>query len=509
MERNTQRAIRLGAPAACTAIAAVLLLVCSKSSPLYPLNDWMDANIFFTAGKAMMNGHVLYRDAFDHKGPLLYLLYGAAWLVDHGGFFGVYLLETVCFSAFLYISWRSVALFTGALHPVWMALPAAAILASKAMAHGGGAEELCLPLLACSLYRALEFLHHSDAEGRGVPSLPQRLVLAQGFLAGCILWIKFTMMGFYLAWVVLLTAIYLHRGWLRRLAESCGVYLVGMGLSLAPWICYFGLHGAVEDFFTAYFYDNLFLYASRSAPAGVGGQVYAIAQKLWWGCYDNPLVAALIFAGVVWGLWLWLARKRAAVALAIPVLGAGLAVTSFARGTYLVYYFMIFAVFAPLGLVPLVRLCRRLLPHGPRGRAEAAVPALGAAAALAFCLACGGNTSQLLRPRSELPQWQFAAYLRAHSAHPTLLNYGTLDGGFYTAANLLPPCQYFCVTNMPLPEQQAQQDALLAAGGVEFVTAVDGTLAARFPNYVLVLQSSYDSGEGLRTWYLYEKTEAA
>ena len=40
-------------------ISAALLLVCSKSSPLYLLNDWMDANIFFTTGKAMFSGRVL------------------------------------------------------------------------------------------------------------------------------------------------------------------------------------------------------------------------------------------------------------------------------------------------------------------------------------------------------------------------------------------------------------------------------------------------------------------
>ena len=43
-------------------IAAIALVLCSKSSPLYTLNDWMDANIFFTMGKSMFSGRVLYRD---------------------------------------------------------------------------------------------------------------------------------------------------------------------------------------------------------------------------------------------------------------------------------------------------------------------------------------------------------------------------------------------------------------------------------------------------------------
>ena len=85
----------------CVVIAAAVLLLCSTSSPLFVLNDWMDANIFFTIGKSMFNGKVLYRDVFDHKGPVLYLLYGIGWLLDHTGFTGVLVLEIATFAVFL------------------------------------------------------------------------------------------------------------------------------------------------------------------------------------------------------------------------------------------------------------------------------------------------------------------------------------------------------------------------------------------------------------------------
>ena len=60
----------------CLLISSAFLLICTKSSPLYPLNDWQDANAFFTMGKGMMNGKVLYRDLFEQKGPLLYFMHG-------------------------------------------------------------------------------------------------------------------------------------------------------------------------------------------------------------------------------------------------------------------------------------------------------------------------------------------------------------------------------------------------------------------------------------------------
>ncbi|MDR1691830.1 MAG: hypothetical protein LBR72_00575, partial [Oscillospiraceae bacterium] len=53
--------------------AFLLLLFCTKSSPLFPVNDWYDANVYFTMGKGLFNGFVPYVDLIDNKGPLLYL----------------------------------------------------------------------------------------------------------------------------------------------------------------------------------------------------------------------------------------------------------------------------------------------------------------------------------------------------------------------------------------------------------------------------------------------------
>ena len=63
----------------------------------------------------------------------------------------------------------------------------------------------------------------------------------------------------------------------------------------------------------------------------------------------------------------------------------------------------------------------------------------------------------------------------------SLLNYGTLDGGFYTAAGVLPPCRYFCVTNMPLEAQWAEQNTLLQTGAVDYAVALVDDLRPALP----------------------------
>ena len=101
----------------------------------------------------------------------------------------------------------------------------------------------------------------------------------------------------------LLAALYLRRGWLAQLGRSVGAYLGGLALATLPWVVYFGVHGALGDWFTAYFYDNLFLYK------GAGGGLPALAQHLWWAVRDG-LPAALLLAAFL--LWTLLTRRFAA-----------------------------------------------------------------------------------------------------------------------------------------------------------------------------------------------------
>ena len=62
--------------------AALCLMLASRSSFLYPLNNWDDANSYFTMGKCMFRGFVPYRDLFDQKGILLYFIYGISSLIS-------------------------------------------------------------------------------------------------------------------------------------------------------------------------------------------------------------------------------------------------------------------------------------------------------------------------------------------------------------------------------------------------------------------------------------------
>ena len=95
------------------AMAALMLLFTSQCSPLYPINVWGDANCLLTVGRVMKRGGVLYRDIYEQKGPLLYLIHALAACLSDTSFGGVYTMEALAMTVALYAAYRLMRLRAG------------------------------------------------------------------------------------------------------------------------------------------------------------------------------------------------------------------------------------------------------------------------------------------------------------------------------------------------------------------------------------------------------------
>lgn len=472
----------------CTIISLVFLAFATKSSFLYPLNDWVDANCFFTVGKAMMRGQTLYADIYDQKGPLLYALYGLCSLVSGTSFFGVYVMEAVAMTAFLFCSYKTAALYaskTVAMAAVPML--AACMLTARSFSHGGSAEELCLPLLAYPLYLFLR-----SAKEQRAPSVREHLLA--GVLAGCVLWIKFTLTGMFIAFLLLALILPMTRRQWRGAAAVVGSFCAGVVIATLPFIVYFAFRGTLRDWIIGYFGNNIYHYAPPPAD-GLLGQLLRAAKNAWDALNANWQFAVWIGAGALWTAW----KESRPVRLGTLLLLTGTAGGIYWGGQGYSYYALALCVFAAPGLGIVLRCIERaegVTPHR-FGRILVCVCLLSAL----FAYAENGNTPDLLRYRREdLPQFQFAAVMQESEA-PTLLNYGFLDGGFYTAANILPTTKYFCRLNLDLAEMKAEQERYLRDAVTQYVVTRNLTLYS--PRYTEVARAKmpYDVVEYTYTLY--------
>ncbi len=456
----------------CALTAAAVLAVCSKSSFLYPFNDWVDANCYFTMGKGMMNGLVPYRDLMEQKGVLLYFLHGLCYLVSHTTFIGVYLLEVIAATAFLYYAAKTAALFV---HEYWgyVVAPALAALtyASAAFAHGDSAEELCLPLLMVGFYWLMRFFKEREA------LTPKAIVLC-GVMAGCVLWIKYTMLGFWAGWMLAVFVGLLLAKRVRGAFAACGCFLAGVAAATLPWFVYFAVNGALSDWYHVYFYLNFTAYPKTHGFA-------EMLQSAWTLFYDelkgvpalwiSMIAGALGFVGtgrLIKGVW-----PKVAYVLVPALLAAGV----YAGGRSYPYYFLILRGMLMLpGLIAIAyaleaagraAAAARTGPPKPRPWAKPAFAVVCTAAlALSTALACGSAQYRdfMKQDGEELAQFRFADIMNEEES-PTLLNYGFLDGGFYTAADILPTVKYFCKLNLSLPEMTEEQQQVIRNKGVDFV----------------------------------------
>ncbi len=481
----------------CLLIAAACLAICSKSSPLYPLNDWTDANAYFSCGKGMLSGMIMYRDLFEHKGPMLYALHALCALISSNSFLGVFLMEIFAVALFLLAAYKTLSL-NGIKRSAWILLPVAAALtlSSLSFSAGDSAEELCLPMLAWPLYFLLRWIRQQAPD-----RMPAKTLLISGLLCGFVLWIKFTLLGFFVPWIAGLFFYHLSRHKVRYAFASIGWFLCGIVIATLPWIVYFGVNGAIGDWFTVYLYDNLFLYSQTETLTLL--QRFKVMLHVAWDWFiRNPAYTLPMAAGVIW--FTVSRRYSAAEKIWIWSLMLFLGLGVFIGGKPYVYYGFIFAAFAAFILLPVCLL----LDHVPGNRKvlRGLLAMVLCIVSLFACFALSPNTHDLLRPKENTMQYRFAAVIN-QVPDATLLNYFFMDSGFYTAANVTPSVKYFHYTNVPLAEMLEEQDRYIAEGVTDFVVTRGRQPDTITDQYTLVASEPAPDGYWYDAVYLYERND--
>ncbi len=454
----------------CLLSAAGLLTLCSKSSPLYPLNDWGDINCFYTVGKGMVHGRVPYVDLLDHKGPYVYALAAVTYLIDRHGFGGYFLFELLSMYCFLLYAYKLSALYShedsGRENKVclWMLpLLAMAVVSAKSFVHGGSWEQLSLGALAYAIYSLLAFMRSK------APILSARVLVINGVLAGVLFWSKFSLLGLYIAWVLIVLVLYLRRKQWAALGKAALLFGGAAAATTLPWLAYFGLHGAIKTWLKVYLYDNVFVYGMNTAGSEETMNLLirgvSTLENIWgslaergnWG-YSLPLALGV-------GFFLLLPFRRVSLGekLAVLLMGVGLASGIFIGSAKHDYYGLPLAVFAIWGIWLGSLAVATVRKHIQKGRAykehkwlTIALWGFSMFCALFISYHVSPNTYLLLSDRADMPQYRFAERILANQ-DTSLLNYLFLDGGFYTVTDQVPTERIFCTFNMNRAECIKQQ----------------------------------------------------
>lgn len=467
--------------------AFTTILICSKSSPLYPINDWTDANCYMTVGRAMLKGAMPYRDLFEHKGPVIYLLHALAATVSDDSFFGVFLIEAAFCSWFLWLSYK-ILLFKCKSRHIWaIPLTAAVIYASKAFCHGDSAEEFCMPLVLCSYFIGLKVFC-------GKNELSDRDSFFIGILSGIILWTKFTLLGFYAGFF--LAAVFFYRKNIIKLVRMCSLIILGVGAVSIPIIIFFAANDSLQSLFEVYFYDNLFVYSGMEEKS-------SLLENLKNGFVFTYSFMPIGFTAISIGILTAAIQKNRTdlTYTVITMLTAFLFV--FAGHLSYRYYPLILAAFVPVSIAFIILFAEKRVK-------KIKLPTI-ICSGTAFTVCVGScfllcpNIYLMKYKKNELPQYQFAEIIN-QTENPTLLNYDFLDGGFYLASGIVPQFKYFCRNNTGLETMLSGQQYYVENGIPDYIVArsSDGNKPS-FSNYTFVAESEFSYYEKNFYYYLYKR----
>ena len=453
----------------------------------------------------MANGSVLYRDIFEQKGPLLYMLHYAAYLLSHTTFTGIYYVEISACFVYLLFSYKTVRLLSDVDNIDFLFLmPIISILTYSSVSFQGGdsAEELCLPFFAYCFYAGAYAVKNGKKTG-----LVHCIII--GISAGVALWFKFTLLGFFIGLIIAFVFIYVRKKWFRDLFYSAAAIISGIIICSLPVIIYFAKNNAFDYLFEVYFYDNLFLYRNDSVP--FIGSIINLITGVGTFFINNPFGFVCIISGAAYLAYNRLkavTNKKISCSendhsenkfLLIYYCTVFVVTFSFVYvgGRFYSYYPFILNVFSPVGACALYIWIKKKLLKNNRKKAVTVciVPAI-----ISFVLS--PNLSLIGCARDAMPQYRFAEII-CRKDSPTLLNYGFLDGGFYTAADITPDCRFFCELNIPYDEMYRTQDEYIRTGKADFVVTKDEQLESTL--YRQVDECEFPYGNGISKYYLYEK----
>lgn len=479
--RGTHKYILFGY---CFIISLVFLLICTRTSPLYPFNNWVDPNAFFTMGKGMVNGKILYRDLFEQKGPLLYLIHGLSYLISNTTFLGVFIFEVISFSFFLFYCYKLIALFIDDKYSI-ISLPliTAVILNMENFTYGDSAEEFCLPLITISLYYLINYFKNIYPD-----TASNKCLLINGIIAGCVLWIKFSLLGFWFGWMAsIFICMVAKKNYLNGI-KGCFVFLFGMTLATLPWIFYFGINNSIIPWLESYFYINAISY-----PVDVSWLkklVYVICIFNL-SAARNFIFAILFYFGMIVFLYSndFIKHILHKICFFLCIFFLSLGVYGGGRGY--IYYFLIFSPFVLFGLIKMLELLKIKFDNKITFRASILISIISLIFTFSLTFLLNDNSDMLMSKRQELVQYRYASIIN-QTKDATLLNYGYLDHGFYTAANITPNVRFFENQNIDysrFPLIMDEQNRYIKDKEIDYV--------------VIRIELSEDE-EGLQIPYLYD-----
>ncbi len=245
--------------------AAVLAFIFLLDSPLHPWRYAVagtDSSVFKTVAMMINEGFMPYKDSFDHKGPVIYLL---NWLGMQISYYkGIWAIELVFMTATFFLLYCIARLSASVIPSVLTVLISSSLL-FQCFEGGNLTEEYALPCIAMSLYFFLDFCLHRKCSSLRI------LLSGMAFAFVCLLRPNMTAVWIVFCLVILWMVIQ-ERNW-KLLKAFISCFIAGICVVAVPILLWLYVNDALSQCFTDYIIFSGHYCSSESGRATIQNQI--------------------------------------------------------------------------------------------------------------------------------------------------------------------------------------------------------------------------------------------
>lgn len=244
----------------------ILMFCASESSMLFPQYDY-DYAVFKAIGQGWNEGLIPYKDMFDHKGPILYLIQ-LIGIKLYSGKTGIWILELICSVISFELIYKIGIALRSSKKLIWLTILICYLGLAAYVDGGNTVEEWSLPFQLVSVLLLIKCIYNDG----NIKLMAFYLGLCFGAVAMIRINNNCTICG-----IVLGMSIYLskEKRW-KDFASSCITFICGAVCVIVPFIIYFYFNNAIDDFIYCNLTFNLLYKAVWVNEYGIANMAFRI-----------------------------------------------------------------------------------------------------------------------------------------------------------------------------------------------------------------------------------------
>lgn len=461
MTQQSRQKSRLSSVLISISSLTVFCLLFLGSSPLRQGNWWPDTNAMLTIGQGFLEGKIPFKDLFEQRGPVLYLYYLLANIINDQGYLGLFIIELLNLIGLWAVEKSIIRLYYPTISN-WKSAGLSLLLpfllvGSTSFETGGSPEEFAAFWLLLSLYSVLCLLKQQRM------SIGQAMMI--GVSGGIVFWIKYTLIAPWLALGITMLTIYYRRHQVHQFWVSTSLGLLGGLLISTGMLVYFQLQHGLAQLWQIYFLTNITAY-SNSGTITLLTHMILVLRLISIALINQPIILVM---GIITLVSLARTSQTRDLFFIISLtLTTNLLLSYWSMRDY-PYMFLTTAVLAICGF-PIVFNNWLNSNHYPNQVLLTLIVLASLAPSVTNKIAMSVPWVTSKAPYA--PQ-DFGRYIAQHTQRsPSLIYFNTIDIGVGRYTKLIPQIKYFEETNLSprhFPIQRANLNRSVTTGQSQYI----------------------------------------